>query len=363
MTSMFGPVRVSPVPRALGEEGTDAFLAVVRLVNERSRRLWGHSDFEESAAAQLAVMQPRQDGVRVILAPAGPNPAGVAVLILPLADNTHLAWLEVMVEVRAEGQGLGRALLQAAEKYAAEQGRTVLEGESEHILAVDSAPVLRPATGAGEVPADRSARFAAAAGFGLEQADRISLLQVSEANPEPVLKRLLQQVRGRYELMAWTGSAPEELLEDYALLRRRMSTDAPMGDMDWEEEVWDAARVRLSERTRAAAGYDVLCCAVRETATGRLAGHTVLEISRERPRVAMQDDTLVLREHRGHGLGMVLKAANLLRLESEYPGVERVYTWNAEENRHMLQINEALGFRPVGWAGQWQKRLAGVAAG
>lgn len=363
MDSPFGPVRAVPVPRTLDEEGTGAFLAVVRLVNDRSRKLWGHTDFEETAAAQLAVMQPRKDGIRVILAPAGPDPAGAAVLILPLADNTHLAWLDILVDPGAEGLGLGRALLQAAEEHAVAQGRTVLEGETEHVLAPAGTQVLRPATGEGEVPADRSARFAAAAGFTLEQSDRISVLQTADADPEAALESSPVQVQDRYELVAWTGSAPEELLEDYALLRRRMSTDAPMGDVDWEEEDWDAGRVRLSEATRAAAGYDVLCCAARERASGRLAGHTVLEVSRERPGVAMQDDTLVLREHRGHGLGLLLKAANLQRLRKQYPGVERVYTWNAEENRHMLRINEALGFRPAGWAGQWQKRLAGPRTG
>lgn len=359
----FGPVEAAPVPRTLDEEGADAFHAVVRLANERSRRLWGHSDFEESAAAQLAVMQPRKDGIRVLLAPAGPDPAGAAVLVLPLADNTRVAWLDILVDPAAQGSGLGRALLQAAEEHAAVQGRTVLEGETEHPAARDGMQVLRPATGAGEVPADRTARFAAAAGFTLEQADRISVLNTAEADPEPVLERLLRQVQGRYELVAWTGRVPEVLLEDYALLRRRMSTDAPMGDLDWEEEDWDAGRVRLSETTRAAAGYDVLCCAVRETASGALAGHTVLEVNRERPVAAMQDDTLVLREHRGHGLGMLLKAANLQRLGAQYPAVERIYTWNAEENRYMLRINEALGFRPAGWAGQWQKRLGVTPAG
>ena len=37
---------------------------------------------------------------------------------------------------------------------------------------------------------------------------------------------------------------PEEWLEDRALLARRMSTDAPMGDIDLDEQEWDADRVR-----------------------------------------------------------------------------------------------------------------------
>ena len=71
-----------------------------------------------------------------------------------------------------------------------------------------------------------------------------------------------------------------------------------------------------------------------------------------------QDDTLVLSEHRGRRLGMLVKAANLQRLAVEQPAARRVGTWNAEENSHMLAINVALGFRPAGGSGEWQARLA-----
>ena len=41
---------------------------------------------------------------------------------------------------------------------------------------------------------------------------------------------------------------------------------------------------------------------------------------------------------------MLLKAANLVWLEQVSPGHPSVITYNAEENRHMLAVNEALGF-------------------
>ena len=70
-----------------------------------------------------------------------------------------------------------------------------------------------------------------------------------------------------------------------------------------------------------------------------------------------QGDTLVVPEHRGRRLGMLVKAANLRRLVDELPETQRVDTWNAEENRWMLGINVALGFRPSGGSGEWQLRL------
>ena len=54
---------------------------------------------------------------------------------------------------------------------------------------------------------------------------------------------------------------------------------------------------------------------------------------------------------------MLVKAGLLLRLAEARPEARRVHTWNAEENAFMLAINVALGFRPAGVSGEWQKRL------
>ena len=54
---------------------------------------------------------------------------------------------------------------------------------------------------------------------------------------------------------------------------------------------------------------------------------------------------------------MLVKIANLRRLAG-YPDVQRVTTFNAAENDHMLAINVALGFRPAGWDGEWQRSVA-----
>ena len=66
----------------------------------------------------------------------------------------------------------------------------------------------------------------------------------------------------------------------------------------------------------------------------------------------------MLREHRGHRLGMLMKAVNLQQLAGEHPEQSAVTTFNAEENRFMLDVNEALGFVPMGYEGAWRRITA-----
>jgi hypothetical protein len=105
----------------------------------------------------------------------------------------------------------------------------------------------------------------------------------------------------------------------------------------------------------AADGRTVLTVAARHEATGRLVGFSELSLPGNRSRPVQQLDTLVLAEHRGRRLGMLLKVANLRALQDGGSDPALVYTFNAEENRHMLDVNEAIGFRPVGHAACWRK--------
>ena len=59
----------------------------------------------------------------------------------------------------------------------------------------------------------------------------------------------------------------------------------------------------------------------------------------------------MLPAHRGHRLGLRLKADNLIRATDAEPALRAIDTWNAEENLHMVAVNEALGFRALDtWA-------------
>jgi GNAT superfamily N-acetyltransferase len=90
---------------------------------------------------------------------------------------------------------------------------------------------------------------------------------------------------------------------------------------------------------------------------------TQLIYGRDRVELTEQESTVVLPAHRGHRLGMLVKAVNLQAHARLRPDTRRIYTWNNEDNAHMLAINVALGFRPAGGSAEMQARLAGLPAG
>ena len=219
---------------------------------------------------------------------------------------------------------------------------------------------MTPPTGSGRIArTDAFASFAARHGLVLEQSERYSVL------PLPVDPDLLERLRAEaqaaagpgYRVITWRDRCPDEWVDQLAVLETRMSTDAPSAGVEREEDPWDAGRVRSAEARSAASGHGTLGSAAVHVPTGTLAGFTQLELPRERPEVVFQEDTLVLREHRGNRLGQLVKAVNLQRLAELQPRARRVHTWNAEENSYMLRINVALGFRPAGVCGVWTKAL------
>ncbi len=148
----------------------------------------------------------------------------------------------------------------------------------------------------------------------------------------------------------WAGMA-----EQY----RRISTDAPAGDIPYAEEDWDADRVR-AKTARALATGAHLAWAAAFAPDGTMVALTEVETNPAEPAVAQQDTTLVLREHRGHRLGLRVKAANALQVLARLPEVTAVTTWNAVDNHPMMATNEALGYVTTGRVRQWTKDLRGA---
>ena len=274
-------------------------------------------------------------------------------------DGGQTAMGTVTVLRSHQGHGIASAAFEHVERVARDAGVQKMLGWSEHHDDGSGLPMLPSPTGFGSVPADRSARFLSRHGFTLEQVERASAL-VWDAATIAHLERLRDDAlahAAHYRAVQWEIPTPAERMSGYAWLKSRMSTDAPDADMGTPEETWDAARVTQQDERVAAGGWTMRVTAAEHVSTGELCAFNELAIGSEPAATTHQWDTLVLREHRGHRLGMLVKTVGLLSWHEPYPDSPRVITYNAEENRPMLSINEAIGFTPVAYEGAWKKVL------
>lgn len=286
---------------------------------------------------------------------------GVAEVTLPQEeDGDAVGYYGVAVAPDARGRGIGTALAEAAESRLAAEGRTVLVAMTSHSPESEPGPgVVTAPTGSGRIDlTDRAASFAIGRGLRLEQVSRASLLDVPADTGQAgrLLRDAAEHAGPDYRVHSWNRTVPEEHHAALGVLWARMSTDAPSGGLDLPEQEWDAARVAEHLERQARANQQWFITAAEHVPTGTLAAFTALTVPEPDVEFGFQQDTLVLSEHRGRRLGMLVKAANLLELVRLRPKVRRVHTDNAEENGHMLAINERLGFRRVGVFATWQQR-------
>lgn len=259
-------------------------------------------------------------------------------VMLHLTDNPRRLDFALAVHPDHRRLGIGSALAQHVERVAHDEGRTVLGTESDVATARDD-----PARG-----------FAARHGYTAAQRELRSRLDlpVDVAGARAEAEKHAED----YDVLTSWDGIPDEWLADRALLSRRMSTDVPLGQLDFDEQEWDTDRVRQDFELAREQGRRVVETVARHRASGQIVAYTDIAVARREPR-AWQWATLVLSEHRGHRLGLLVKAANLQALVAELPHVRSVHTWNAGENEPMLRVNRALGFVPVGRLTEWQKTL------
>ena len=361
-------IRPVPVPSRLGTAEASPLEAYVDLTRAIARETWGHDHFEFGAAELLVRHRDRRFRRRVeVGAYEGDDLVGAAAMVWETDPQARMAEMSLGVRPDRRGRGVGSALLTAMESRAAEVGRPALVGWSEHGGASlrTTGEVLRAPDGDAELPAaDPAARFAVARGYALQQLERVSGLRVDGRRDEfaaALEERELAASAAGYRLRTWEDRAPDELVDAYAAARARMVLDVPPGGLQYDDEVWTADRVRAYEDERRDSATGMLVAAAVADG-GEIAGYTELELPDGRP-IAYQSDTLVVGAHRGHGLGMLVKLANLVRLADVAPERREVSTWNADENDHMLAINLALGFELRGLDASWQRPAPDGASG
>lgn len=349
-----------PIPESLDGEHGDTFREMVDVRNTIEADTIGNRDLNYAADELLPFWRnQRYEPMRVLVARVDRRVVARAVFELQAEKSAEASFISVEVLPEHRRQGIGSALYDRLLDWTEQAGMRVMQSYVLH-RADYAGPRLPAPTGYGSVPADDpGSRFLLARGFSLEQVDRMSRLPlpVDPGVIETNLRLASRAAGPDYSLVHWVGRTPDDLVDDLARLRQRMSVDAPAAGLAYAEEEWDAERIRTTDELAAQSPRVLLYTAVRHEPSGRLVGFTELSAPPELTRPVDQGDTLVIREHRGHRLGMLLKVANLRHLEQVRPGHPSVITFNAEENRYMLAVNEAVGFVAAGYEGGWKKLL------
>jgi GNAT superfamily N-acetyltransferase len=269
---------------------------------------------------------------------------GAMLFELPLQSDRETALVHIAVPPAHRRQGVATDLWTSAVERAHVEARTVFQTEI-HVpaeVAVNGWP---------------GALFAGSLGFAcLHVEDRLILdLPVPPTQLDALVSTIVED---DYEITSWAGACPDHHVVAWADLHTAMSADVPTGGLTRDTVVHTVERIRTNERRMAA--HWVSLHAMALTRDGEPVGYSTIYLPIGEPEHAYQDDTLVLRAHRGHNLGTRLKAANLARLAgfSSHTGARRrwLHTYTAQDNTAMQRVNARFGFRPLEKLCEYEKR-------
>jgi GNAT superfamily N-acetyltransferase len=345
------------LPDSIDAPGADSYVRAIEVRNAVDAIDFGTPDLAYEPEEELPYLKNPHQPTRLMVARVDDDIVARGTYETQIGEGADTGWVNAQVLPEYRGRGIGTALVDALETMARDDGKAKVVSYS----AIQDAPgerLLAP-TGFGSIPTEHpDVRFLLARGYTFEQTERLSRLPL----PVPGLDELVAAASARtgdeYVVHVWVGATPERWRADIAVLATRMSTDAPSAGLEEPEDVWTVERVIEADQRALASPRTRIVAAVEHVASGRLAGYTVLSAPQQLHRSVAQYITIVLREHRGHKLGMLLKVANLQQLERVKPGHPSVTTFNAEENRYMLDVNEAVGFVPIGQESAWRKDLS-----
>src|SRR6478752_8325589 len=350
------------IPDSLDTPDAADFLAAVEVGRKVRMQTWGSDDLAYAPLEKLLEMADPYERQVILVARVDGEIVGTVDIALPLSDNLDLAEFTLDILPEFQGRGVGRRLLEAAERFARDEGRHTILIDTNHpgaTLADSKAGQLIPGSGLGFVPLNsREVEFAQHTGYTLQHIEQFSSCAL------PLDSKLVADLQaeaeeanaGRYRLHHWTDRCPEQWLEAVAALENQAGEDGIPGADDGAL-VFDGGILREAEDVAIAQGRRTVVTAVEHIASGALVGLTTISVLALRPDVVFQDDTVVLQEHRGNKLGLLIKLANMERLSEQFPDARVLYTWNAPENRYLLKVNQQLGFTTAGVTGLWQKEL------
>lgn len=249
-------------------------------------------------------------------------------------ENAHLGWIELMVHPDDRRKGLGSAIM-------AELVRTS-EGQHPELLFMGMANDRVPGGGA----------FLKTLGAQAGLPMKTSQLAIADVDRAQVAQWAKIDAPG-YTLTRIDNVVPDALMDAFIEAANGMN-DAPKGDLRMADWKLTKEQVREQESWFKQVGVEWWLIVAVHDATGEGAGFTEVTYDPKQPWVVSQRGTATTPRHRGHQLGLWMKAANLQRILAERPEAKYIRTGNANTNAQMLGINTRLGFKVAWQSAIWQ---------
>lgn len=209
-----------------------------------------------------------------------------------------------------------------------------------------------------DAPAEKLAEKVGLRSVLSERRSRLIVAEVDMDLMRAWIDRASERARD-YELIYMRAPFPEESLQKVCDMMFIMNS-APLEEYEMEEEHIAPETWRDIEASVLQGQNQIHNFTAVHKPTGDFVGYTQIKTQGLQPDLAWQWDTGVHPDHRNKGLGRWLKAAMLERIVAQHPELERIDTENAGSNEPMLNINFAMGFKPIHDANAWQGELATV---
>jgi len=253
-------------------------------------------------------------------------------------ENAHVRWCEIFVMPAHRRHGIGRTLARALVATAASDGEgIVFMGQTND-----------------RVPSGAEFARAIGAAAGLEM--KMNQLTIADVDRAKVAEWAKIDPAG-YRLERADNVVPAALAPSYLMAANAMN-DMPKGTLAFEDQEFTEQQLRDREAFLKNAGIEWRLLVAIHGETGEGAGFTEVQYDPRVPHVIWQGGTGVVRAHRGHKLGLWMKAVMLKRILADWPAARFIRTGNANTNEWMLAINTQLGFHHAWSNTLWQVGIA-----
>ncbi|MEV8092714.1 GNAT family N-acetyltransferase [Kitasatospora sp. NPDC085879] len=244
---------------------------------------------------------------------------GTASAAVPTDENSERAVITVRVSAENRRHGVGTRLLQAMLPELRERGCRMIAGQAK--------------------AGTDATRWTDALGFRTVAQRASHHLDLRNVDPA----RWQVPPAPGFRIRTWVDTAPDDVVQSFARARNAIA-DSPTGEASYRHPDWTVEQVRRYEARMREIGESHRYVVAVDDRSGAVAGFTEIALVPQQSSYCHQEDTAVLPEFRGLGLGRAIKASMLQWLTADLPRLERVLTMTTADNHHMIRVNARLGY-------------------